>query len=346
MRAGRQGGTHLMATSGGDVRIIRDQLVFRRERLQEAMALQETTRLAQLLESVDQALERVEAGNFGECLHCHGTVEDDRLLADPLATLCLDCLTEGQRRQLERDIELANRIQKGLLPKTDFNVPGWDVCYHYEPAGMVSGDYCDLIDDGNGGLYFILGDVSGKGIAAALLMSNLHAMFRVLVQAHLSLCDMVQRASRVFCESTLPTQYATLVVGHATEGGEVDICNAGHPPVLLGRGGEVTRVESTGLPVGLFCEQEFTVNHTKLHPGDALVLYTDGVSETEDASGTPYGVETIQALFSKQHTSKAIDLVEACRKHVGAFRGNGPRVDDETLMVVQYAGAVSKESAA
>jgi sigma-B regulation protein RsbU (phosphoserine phosphatase) len=336
-----------MATSSrGDVRILRDQLVFRRERLQEALSMKETTRLVQLLENVDQALERVDAGNYGECLHCHGEVEDERLLADPLATLCLDCLTEVQRRQLERDIELANRIQKGLLPKTDFKVPGWNICYHYEPAGLVSGDYCDLIDDGQGGLYFILGDVSGKGIAAALLMSNLHAMFRVLVQAKLELCELVQRASRAFCESTLPTQYATLVVGHANEGGEVEICNAGHLPVLLASNDGISRAESTGMPVGLFCEQEFTVAKSRVRPGDALVLFTDGISETENASGTQYGVDKIQELVREQYKGTADNLVEACRKHVIDFRGNSPRVDDETLLVIQYAGAASRESAA
>jgi len=340
-----------MATPSNDMRIIRDQLLFRRERLQEALAQSETAKLVQLMGDVDRALDRVANGTFGECLACHGTVDDERIIADPLVSLCIDCLSEAQRRQLERDIELANQIQKGLLPRQDFAVANWNVSYHYEPAGLVSGDYCDLIEDrrngdGTTGLYFILGDVSGKGIAAAMLMSNLHAMFRVLAQAELSLCEIVQRASRVFCESTLPTQYATLVVGRADNTGAVEICNAGHLPVLLARGNEITKLDSTGMPLGLFCEQEFTVTRTRLGSGHSLILYTDGVSETEDASGRQYGVESIQALVNREPNAEADTLVQACRKHLGEFRGNGPRMDDETLMVLQYAGVATKDRAA
>jgi sigma-B regulation protein RsbU (phosphoserine phosphatase) len=333
------------------MRIIREQLLFRRERLQEALAQQQTAKLVQLMGDVDQALDRVANGTFGECLACHGTVDNERIIADPLVTLCIDCLSEVQRRQLERDIELANQIQKGLLPRPDFTAPNWKVSYHYEPAGVVSGDYCDLIEDrhngdGTTGLYFILGDVSGKGIAAAMLMSNLHAMFRVLAQAELSLCEIVQRASRVFCESTLPTQYATLVVGRADYTGAVEICNAGHLPVLLARGDEITKLDSTGMPLGLFCEQEFTVTRTRLGAGHSLILYTDGVSETEDAAGTPYGVDHIQALVKDAPNAEAGSLVQACRNHLNEFRGNGPRMDDETLMVLQYVGAASRDWAA
>ena len=113
---------------------------------------------------------------------CNDTVERDRLLADPLVRLCLDHLTSDEHRALERDLELAARVQRGLLPRSDVGFNDWRVHYQYNPAGMVSGDYCDLIlpanDDGE--LVFLLGDVAGKGVAASLLMTHLHAMFRSL----------------------------------------------------------------------------------------------------------------------------------------------------------------------
>src|SRR4029453_19192206 len=99
---------------------------------------------------------------------------------------------------------------------------------------------------------------SGKGVAASMLMAHLHAMFRTLISINLPLEQMVERASRVFCESTLPTQYATLVYGRATTKGEVQICNAGHLPPLLFQQGAVRRIDATGLPVGVFCSESFS----------------------------------------------------------------------------------------
>jgi len=123
----------------------------------------------------------------------------------------------------------------------------------------VSGDYCDFIDGDNQSLHFVLGDVSGKGVAASMLMAHLHAMFRTLISINLPLGQMVEQASRVFCESTLPTQYATLVYGRAGTDGFVEICNAGHLPPLLIQAGKISHIEATGLPVGVFCSESFSL---------------------------------------------------------------------------------------
>src|SRR5207249_11064553 len=129
-------------------------------------------------------------------------------------------------------LELASRIQRELLPKPDLHVDGWQVAYHYQPAGPVSGDYCDLIRAESGDMYFLVGDVAGKGVAAAMLMSHLSALLRTLISLGLPLDQLMERASRVFCESTLPMHYATLVCGRATRSGAMELCDAGHPPPL------------------------------------------------------------------------------------------------------------------
>jgi sigma-B regulation protein RsbU (phosphoserine phosphatase) len=108
-----------------------------------------------------------------------------------------------------------------------------------------------LIKGEDQSLHFALGDVSGKGVAASMLMAHLNAMFRTLISINLPLEQMMERASRVFCESTLPTQYATLVCGRATNDGDVEVCNAGHLPPLVIQRGEVTSIAATGLPVGV-----------------------------------------------------------------------------------------------
>src|SRR5215831_8804387 len=264
-----------------DLSLLRDQLLIRRHKLEAAAVKSQTANLVQLLEEVDKALERVEAGSYGVCEECHGQVEAGRLLADPLARFCLDCLKPAEQRALEQDLELAARIQAGLLPKQGLAAAGWKTSYHYEPAGLVSGDYCDLLHDGKH-LYFMVGDVSGKGVAASMLMANLHAMFRVLVPTGLPLAQLVERANRVFSGSTLPTQYATLIVGRADEYGNVEICNGGHVYPLHITANGVDVIQSTGLPVGLFQDQKFSTTTINVAPGEALVLYTDGFSEAQN----------------------------------------------------------------
>src|SRR5512144_1569375 len=141
---------------------IRTQLMDRRQKLVTAMSVDsENNYLSDLLQEVDAALSRMDNGTFGFCEVCHDTIENDRLLADPLMRLCLDHLTPSQQRELEQDLALASNIQSMLLPRKDLVHDGWRTAYHYEPAGPVSGDYCDLVTSDAGDLYFMLGDVSG-----------------------------------------------------------------------------------------------------------------------------------------------------------------------------------------
>ncbi len=157
--------------------------------------------------------------------------------------------------------------------------------YRYEPAGIVSGDYCDLVTDQSGGFYFMLGDVTGKGVAASMLMVHLQATFRTLIPMGLPLRELVERASRVFCESTLPTHFATLVCGRAAASGEVEVCNAGHPPPLLLRRDEVLPIEPTGLLLGAFCDEQFATSRIRVDPGQSILLFTDGLTEARNESG-------------------------------------------------------------
>jgi phosphoserine phosphatase RsbU/P len=321
-----------------DLNLLRDQLLVRRQKLETAVSRSQTANLLQLLEQVDHALERVEHGTYGVCKHCAGAVEAERLFADPLIQLCLDCLNPAQQRALEQDLLLAARIQAGLLPKRDFCAAGWKAAYHYEPAGQVSGDYCDLVQNGNN-LYFMVGDVSGKGVAAAMLMSNLHALFRVLIPTGLPLEQLVERANRLFCETTLPTQYATLIVGRADEFGNVEICNGGHPaPFHVGQHG-VAAIEVASVPIGLFCDQKFQSTTLSTAPGDSLVIYTDGISESEGPDGAQYGARSLEKLLASCRQLPSRELVDRCLKEVLNFRAGSPRLDDQALMVLQFAPA-------
>jgi sigma-B regulation protein RsbU (phosphoserine phosphatase) len=314
-------------------RALRAQLVSRRQRLEEAVAAApDRFYLTSLLQEVDAALSRMEDGSFGLCEQCHEPIERDRLAADPLVRLCLDHLTAPQQRALEQDLALAARIQSALLPRAGIVSGGWRTAFHYEPAGPVSGDYCDLIPAEDGSLFFMLGDVSGKGVAASMLMAHLHALFRALTGIGLPLVRMVERASRVFCESTLADQYATLVCGRAEKSGDVELCNAGHLAPLLRQGAAVRSIDSTGLPLGLFCSEEFTVERVRMTTGDRLVLFTDGLSEAQNPQGTEFGVRQIAELVQAHGAPSAQELVRLCVSGAAGFRSGTPPRDDLTVM--------------
>jgi sigma-B regulation protein RsbU (phosphoserine phosphatase) len=323
---------------------VREQLQDRRARLEDVLTTNQTAQLQQLLDDVDQALHKIDTGSFGMCEVCHDSIESDRLLADPMIKVCLGCLTPAQQRALEYDLELAAQIQSVALPQCATSFAGWDACYHFQPVGVVSGDYCDLMSDGKGGLFFILADVAGKGVAAAMLAANLRAMFRALIPLNLSTEKLLSQASRLFRESTLPMHYATLVFGRASVNGELELVNAGHLPALLIQPTGVTAFESKNLPLGVFTDQQFTADKTRLSPGDCLVLYTDGISEAQNEAGEEYGSAALRKLIEERGLCCPERVVHAAREQVAQFRGSRLRTDDETLLAIQWTPGASEDA--
>jgi sigma-B regulation protein RsbU (phosphoserine phosphatase) len=314
------------------------QLLERRQRLETAMASSRGNQsLRQLLNEVDSALERMQAGTFGICEACHETIEKDRLITDPLVRYCLDHLSASQRRALEQDLELASQLQRGLLPRQNLAFAGWEVCYHYQPQGLVSGDYCDVVTHQNESedIFFALGDVSGKGVAASMLMSQLHAIFRTLVASGLTVQAMVERACRVFCQSTIASLFATLVLVRAEQSGEIEVCNAGHCPALLQQRGAVIELGATGVPLGLFCEGVYPTQNAEMACGDTLFLYTDGVSETRSANEEEYGGKRLKELVASSPGLSAQALVAACIDDLDGFRAGAPLLDDLSIMAIR-----------
>jgi sigma-B regulation protein RsbU (phosphoserine phosphatase) len=320
-----------------EVGFLQEQLEERKRRLEAAVAFAPpNSGLGRLLREVDSALDRMAEGTYGLCLECHDSVEQDRLLADPLVQYCLSHLTQPGLAALQRDLDLASQVQRNLLPQNGLRVGGWESSYHFAPVGAVSGDYCDLIPC-DGQLLFLLGDVSGKGVAASMLMAQLHALFRSLSQISMPLCKIVTHVNRFFCESALAGQYATLVCGLAKPTGEIEIHNAGHcPAIVVGRGG-VLRIESTGLPLGMFLDTEFSATRVQLDDGDTLFLYTDGLSEASNESDE-YGVERVITFLRQQAGLQPVELIAACLDDVRAFTNGSPSFDDITVLALQRRG--------
>ena len=316
--------------------VIRAQLLERRQRLERVIPeVPDSGPLVRLLDEVDQALARLDTGTFGACEVCHEAVEPERLASDPLVRTCLGCLSEAQQRALERDLDLAGRVQRLLLPPPLVRVDGWEAAYEYQPAGAASGDYVDLLPLDTGELIFIVGDVSGKGLAASLLMTHLHATIRSLVALRLPFEELLARTNRMFYESVGANQYATLLCGRAEPDGAVTVANAGHcPPVVLGHG-RASVLPPTSVPIGLFADVPYPTERITLGRGETLVVYTDGVSEATDPEGREYGAERLIIAAARQPELTPDVLVQSCRTDLDRFRRDAERRDDVTLFALR-----------
>jgi len=318
----------------------RDQLLDRRHRLHHAIGMAgHRANLHGLLREVDSALDRLDDGSFGQCEACDGTVEAERLATDPLVRRCIACLLDEERDAVVHDLERAADIQAALLPPRDLAVLGWDMHYHYDPAGAVSGDYCDLVlPRGGDEVFFFLGDVSGKGVSASILMSNLQAIFRGLVNSGASLLDIVGTANRMFCETTQASHYATVVSGRADAAGEVDMINAGHGGAFLLAGETVHSLPNSGMPLGLFASGSFESRHLSLRTGDALLLATDGLLEATNAAGEEYGHRRLSRRLIERNGARAKELTEICVSDLERFRAAPQNGDDVTILTVRRSG--------
>jgi sigma-B regulation protein RsbU (phosphoserine phosphatase) len=321
--------------------VLRRQLEDRRDRL-NALITREgpDADFVRLLRQVDSVLARMDTDDYGRCLVCNLQVNEADLRGNPMLEYCLCDLSADQQRSLQKDLDLARRIQTGLLPDPALAAAGWEASYRYEPAGVVSGDYCDLWirPDDASAIYFAVGDVSGKGIAASLLMAHLQSAFRSLVGAGVPLADLASRVNRQLLEAAIPTHYATIAFGRAGADGRLEIVNAGHCPPLVLRGGGVEKIGATGFPVGLLSDKPYEVAEWRLDPGDALVLYTDGLIEARSPGGDEYGEERVErALLRRAEGHASRGIVREMRSDLEAFLAGAERSDDLTVLALRRA---------
>jgi sigma-B regulation protein RsbU (phosphoserine phosphatase) len=318
----------------------RERLIDRRDRLAAIPGLSQRRDYRALLREVDSALERLDSGTHGTCERCHDPIERQRVLGDPLVRVCLDCLSDAQQRALERDLELAAVVQQALLPAEHVRADGWEIEHRYRPHGPVSGDYCDVLcsDAPDAPIHMILGDVSGKGVSASILMAHLQAVFRSLASLQVPVAELAERANRIFCEGIASNAFSTLLLGRLWPDGTLEMCNAGHCPPLLVRGDEVTPLAATGLPLGLFCESEFRVSRFRLAEGDTLFLYTDGLSEATNGAGEQYGMQRVEAIARRLNGRPAGRALQDCLDDLDVFSGDAASDDDLTVMMVRRSG--------
>jgi sigma-B regulation protein RsbU (phosphoserine phosphatase) len=299
--------------------------------------------LDSLVAEFDAALQRIQNGSYGRCETCHDPIEQERLQADPLVRFCLDHMDPGELRAHERDLELAGQIQAKMLPPRHLRAAGYEACYIYQSAGPVGGDHCELIpsDDGQS-LFFAIGDVAGKGVAASLLMTHLSAILRSLLSVGLPVPDVMARANRLLCENTLSSHYATLICGRICSGGAGELSHAGHCRPLLLRRDSAGPIQAAGIPLGLFCRSAYPSIPFHLDPGESLLLYTDGLTEARDPSGAEFGEQRLLSLIGSLRSScclaGAAELVDSIAGEVERFRQDSPLHDDLTVVAIRRTG--------
>lgn len=274
------------------------------------------------------------------CCEAEAGSRDRQKLYDPVTPVRLDALSTEQRLALEHDLTVAAEIQARLLPARSLAFGRWQIHYHYQPLGTVSGDHCDLIRPhrASSSLYFLFGDVSGKGVAASILMANLQALFRGLVSLELPLAEIVTRANRLFAERTGTNTYATLVAGRIDGDGGLEIVNAGHNPPALVRSAGVVWLDAAAVPLGLLERTRYRSQGVPLAADDFLLLYTDGLTEATEPSGEMYGPGRLRAAIEARRGTRARAVVEGVVESMRRFQAGVPGVDDVTVMALRWRG--------
>jgi sigma-B regulation protein RsbU (phosphoserine phosphatase) len=260
-----------------------------------------------------------------------GFTEADRRLLAIVATQSAQVIENARLYEeeqtllgIQEEMRVAYRIQTGLLPQEAPEIPGYEIAGRSIPAALVGGDYYDFIETTDGGWGICLGDVSGKGMPAALLMANLQATLRSQILQGLAVGRCLECSNRLIFRSTTPDRFATLFYGvldHREH--RLRFANAGHnPPLLFRHGAEPLPLKTGGTVLGSFETATYEEGEVCLQPDDVLMVYSDGISEATDEEGRLFGEACIADIVVSNLRSSVSDLLgmvlDAAQQHAGA----------------------------
>ena len=239
------------------------------------------------------------------------------------------------KSKLDEELRTAYTIQSRLLPAQLPVIDGYAFAGANKPCRTVSGDYYDVVARPDGRIYFIMADVSGKGITAALVMASVATAFSIFTRTDPSPAELVRDLNTTLAPKTAPTKFVTMVVGVLDPAtGTVNFANAGHvAPLVISKRG-ATQLTTTDMVVGLFASATYRNQSVNLEPGDSLVLFTDGVTEAENESEEQLGLEPVAELVSSLHGTPAPRVLETIETHVQQFVGDAPAADDVTMFAL------------
>ena len=273
-----------------------------------------------------------------------GFSQDDQRLLSIIATQSAQVIENARLLEEEQallriqdELRLAYEIQIQLLPTTTPRINGYDIAGKAIPAKEVGGDYFDFIVIDNNRLAFCLGDVSGKGMPAALLMSTLQAAVRTQTMLHTAVDDCLRRMNTLLFRCTIAEKFATLFYAVLdTRTHELRYANAGHHyPFLFSDGEDHTELSSTGIVLGVFESTSFTERILTFESGDVLVAYSDGITDAVNVKDEEFGEHRLIEVIMRNRSETAGKLVDAIVKAVQLHSGDAPQMDDMTLLVIR-----------
>ena len=273
-----------------------------------------------------------------------GFTEEDQRLLPIIAMQSAQIMDTGrlikENAGMQEQVRLAYDIQRKLLPTATPEIPGYDVAGTSLPAQTVGGDYYDYIQTSSGDWAICLGDVSGKGLPASLLMANLQATLRGQTLVEAEVRERIERSNKLMHRSTDVEKFATLFYGVLkVSGHELTYVNAGHePPLVFSASGGLKRLESGGLALGVLDDFPYTQETVAIANGDVMVIYSDGVTDATNLSDEQYGAERLASIVEKHLGEPASIIVDHIIEAVNAHAKGAAQLDDITVVVVKRVG--------
>ncbi len=241
------------------------------------------------------------------------------------------------KERLEREMELAAEIQQQILPKVMPKVPGFECAGWNRPARQVGGDYFDLHNLENGQLGLVVGDVTGKGMPAALLVSTLHSALRVLLDRMEVGPELIERLNRHIYESSSMNKFITMLLATLdARNNRLVYLNAGHNPgLLLRKTGETVELSSAGLPLGLMPDGKYGAADLQLEKGDLVCIYSDGITECESREEEEFGIQRLIAILQENRDRPLDDVIATIDRATTEFAQGQAQGDDQTVVLLR-----------
>lgn len=269
--------------------------------------------------------------------HLLNTLAPQAAAALHVAQLAFQQQIEARRSErMEQELRVAGVIQQTLLPKDIPTIDDWELAVHWQPARSVSGDFYDFVPLADGRMIIFIGDVTDKGVPAALVMASTNSILRAVSEQLASPGEILRRANDALVQKMPPKMFATCLCALLDpHNGRIQYANAGHsPPQQITQGG-VIELQARGMPLGLMPGMEYEEKETALSPGDSILMYSDGLIEAHNPQREMFGMTRLRALLEKPVGAET--LIPYLRDSLTAFTGsNWEQEDDVTLVVIHY----------
>lgn len=295
------------------------------------------------LEMLDTAIDQASQGKLGVCQVCGGFVDTEVLEMDYTTCICLDDLSMEERRSLELELELAQTVQRSLLPSQVPDTPLLETAAFSRPAQIIGGDYFDFFrfQDGSHGL--AIGDVAGHGVSASLHMASMQSLLRTLIPSSQAPHEVVRHVNQLMIHNVrFATFMALFLASFDPSTRTLTYCNAGLTPPLLYRGWDgndgVSWLNPTGAAIGLVENGSFSAGTIHLERGDWLLMVTDGVTEAMNRGEQQFGLERLARLVQSAREASARELVLKVRQALDDFTEGQPLSDDVTIVACRVVG--------